>query len=138
MGTITSWWIAFIIIFIVVYAIDLSIHMRKHSTESVSVALKWAALWITIALLFAAAIYLFFPQNPDSDLITSHIMGVKFLSGYLTEYSLSVDNLFVFIMIFSMMGISEENQPKLLMLGILISVVLRVLFILIGMGLYSL
>ena len=135
MGTITSWWIAFIIIFIIVYAVDLSIHLRKHSGESVSVALKWAAVWVSIALLFGAAIYFYFPQNLGSDMITSHIMGVKFLSGYLTEYSLSIDNLFVFIMIFSMMGIKEENQPKLLMLGILISVVLRVLFILIGMEL---
>lgn len=62
-------------------------------------------------------------------------MMVKFISGYFTEYSLSVDNLFVFIMIFSMMGINEKNQPKLLKIGIMISVVLRILFILVGMEL---
>lgn len=62
-------------------------------------------------------------------------MGIKFISGYLTEYSLSVDNLFVFIMIFSLMGVSEKNQPKLLHLGILLSIVLRILFILLGMEL---
>jgi tellurite resistance protein TerC len=59
----------------------------------------------------------------------------KFISGYLTEYSLSVDNLFVFIMIFSLMGVHEKNQPKLLKLGILLSIVLRILFILAGMEL---
>ena len=48
-------------------------------------------------------------------------MFTKFLSGYLTEYSLSVDNLFVFIMIFSLMAVHEKNQPKLLKLGILLS-----------------
>jgi tellurite resistance protein TerC len=62
-------------------------------------------------------------------------MGVKFIAGYLTEYSLSIDNLFVFIMIFSMMGVHEKNQPRLLKLGILLSIVLRILFILLGMEL---
>jgi tellurite resistance protein TerC len=62
-------------------------------------------------------------------------MGMKFIAGYLTEYSLSVDNLFVFIMIFSMMAIASHNQPRLLKLGILISIILRILFILAGMAL---
>ncbi len=135
MGTLTMWWIAFIVIFIIVYAIDLTVTTRRKGTESISAALKWTGVWISIALLFAVAIYFFFPQNPDSTMSTAHVMGTKFLSGYLTEYSLSVDNLFVFIMIFSMMGINDKNQPKLLMIGIMISIVLRILFILVGMEL---
>jgi tellurite resistance protein TerC len=62
-------------------------------------------------------------------------MAIKYIAGYLTEYSLSVDNLFVFIMIFSLMGVHPKNQPRLLKLGILLSIVLRILFILVGMGL---
>ncbi|MNS37797.1 Inner membrane protein alx [compost metagenome] len=62
-------------------------------------------------------------------------MAIKFISGYLTEYSLSVDNLFVFVMIFSLMAVHTDNQPKLLKLGILLSIVLRILFIVAGMGL---
>jgi tellurite resistance protein TerC len=62
-------------------------------------------------------------------------MFSKFIAGYFTEYSLSVDNLFVFIMIFSLMGVSDKNQPRLLKLGILLSIVLRILFILVGMSL---
>lgn len=62
-------------------------------------------------------------------------MFQKFLAGYFTEYSLSIDNLFVFIMIFSLMNVAEKNQPKLLKLGILLSIVLRILFIVLGMGL---
>ena len=135
MGSLTLWWVAFIAIFIIVYAIDLAVTARRKETESISTALKWTGVWISIALLFTVAIYFFFPQNPDSTVSTAHVMGTKFLSGYLTEYSLSVDNLFVFIMIFSMMGISEKNQPKLLMIGIMISIVLRILFILVGMEL---
>ena len=82
---------------------------------------------------------MFYPQNADSDASTPTrtIMGLKFIAGYLTEYSLSIDNLFVFIMIFSMMGVHEKNQPKLLKLGILLSIVLRVLFILLGMELVT-
>jgi tellurite resistance protein TerC len=62
-------------------------------------------------------------------------MAIKYIAGYLTEYSLSVDNLFVFIMIFSLMGVHPNNQPRLLKLGILLSIVLRIIFILVGMGL---
>ena len=129
------WWIAFIAIFIVVYAVDFYVTDHRKGSISVTTALRWTGVWISIALVFGVLLYLFFPQNPDSAESTSKIMGIKFISGYLTEYSLSVDNLFVFIMIFAMMGINSDNQPKLLKLGILISIVLRILFILVGMGL---
>ncbi len=131
----TFWWAAFIVIFVVVYAIDLFVTNRKDEEPTVKSSLKWAGTWMGIALLFGAALFFFFPQNPDSTVTTSKVMGMKFIAGYLTEYSLSVDNLFVFIMIFSMMGIPAKNQPKLLMLGILISVILRILFIVLGMEL---
>jgi tellurite resistance protein TerC len=102
---------------------------------SVKTSLKWTALWITIALLFGAAIFLFFPQNPESSVKTSSVMMVKFISGYFTEYSLSVDNLFVFIMIFSLMSVPESVQPFHLKIGILLSIVLRIMFIVGGMTL---
>ncbi|MDR1653811.1 MAG: TerC/Alx family metal homeostasis membrane protein [Prevotellaceae bacterium] len=133
--SITFWWIAFIVIFVIVYAIDLYVTDHRNDEVSIKTSLRWAGTWIAIALIFGMLLYFFFPQNPDSQVTTSKLMGIKFISGYLTEYSLSVDNLFVFIMIFSMMGISASNQPKLLMLGIMISIVLRILFILVGMEL---
>jgi len=97
-------------------------------------ALRWTGLWITLAFAYGAAIYFFFPQNPASTARTGSVMMFKFISGYLTEYSLSVDNLFVFVMVFSLMGVSERNQPTLLKAGILLSIVLRILFIVLGMG----
>ena len=133
-SSIIFWWVTFIVIFVVVYAIDLFATSHREGGESIKTALRWTAAWISIALLFGLALFLFFPDNHTGE-DTSKLMGIKFISGYLTEYSLSVDNLFVFIMIFSMMGISNENQPKLLLMGILISIVLRILFILVGMGL---
>lgn len=138
MSAMTYWWIAFIVIFLIVYFIDMYATGHRHGEISVKTSLRWTGLWISIALLFGVAIFFFFPQNegiPPEVAKTSTIMGMKFIAGYLTEYSLSVDNLFVFIMIFSMMAISSDNQPKLLKLGILISIILRILFILVGMSL---
>lgn len=135
MDTITIFWVAFVALFLIVFTIDMYATSHMHGKMSVKTALRWTGLWISIALLFGAAIFFFFPQNPDSDVRTASVMMFKFVSGYLTEYSLSIDNLFVFIMIFSLMAVHENNQPKLLKLGILLSIVLRVLFILLGMEL---
>ena len=133
--TITLYWIVFIVIYCIVFIADFYVTDHRNGTLSVNAALRWTGLWMAIALLFAASLYFFFPQNPESTEKTSTIMMVKFISGYFTEYSLSIDNLFVFIMIFSLMGVSGKNQPRLLKLGIVISIVLRILFIIAGMEL---
>jgi len=128
-------WASFIALYFVVFAIDMYVTSHRDGQISVKTALKWTALWISIALAYGLAILFFYPQNIDSEVSTRSIMFSKFVAGYFTEYSLSVDNLFVFIMIFSLMGVSEKNQPRLLKLGILLSIVLRILFILVGMSL---
>ena len=63
MNTHVLWWLAFILIFIVVYAIDLFATDHRSGGTSVKTALRWTAVWISIALLFGLAIYLFFPDN---------------------------------------------------------------------------
>ena len=135
MNSLTIFWVAFIVLFFLVFGIDLYVTDHRKGELSVKTSLRWTAVWISIALLFGVAIYFFFPQNPESTVRTSSTMMFKFISGYLTEYSLSVDNLFVFIMIFSLMAVHPKNQPKLLKLGILLSIVLRILFIVAGMEL---
>lgn len=135
MDSILIFWLAFIAIFISVFMIDMYVTNHRSGALSVKASLRWTALWITIALSFGVAIYFFFPQNPQSNVNTASTMMFKFISGYLTEYSLSIDNLFVFIMIFSLMAVHEKNQPKLLKLGILLSIVLRIIFIVAGMEL---
>lgn len=135
MNTITIFWLSFIPLFFIVFFIDMYATSHRKGTISVRTSLRWTALWISIALAFGVAIYLFYPQRADSNVNTSAVMMLKFISGYLTEYSLSVDNLFVFIMIFSLMSVHEKNQPKLLKLGILLSIVLRIVFIVAGMEL---
>lgn len=129
------YWIVFVVIYLIVFFIDFYVTDHRKGELTVPKALRWTGVWISIALLFGASLFFFFPQNPGADGNTAHVMGIKFISGYLTEYSLSIDNLFVFIMIFSLMNVPEKNQPKLLKLGILLSIVLRILFILVGMEL---
>ena len=130
-----AFWIAFIVLYLIVFFIDMYATSHRKKQMTVGVALRWTGLWISIAILYGVSILLFFPQNPDSEVSTKTVMFQKFLAGYFTEYSLSIDNLFVFIMIFSLMNVAEKNQPKLLKLGILLSIVLRILFIVLGMGL---
>ena len=135
MNNHTVFWFAFIAVYLIVFFIDMYVTSHRKGAISVGTALRWTGLWISIALLYGVAIYLFYPQNPGTQEKTNVIMAIKYIAGYLTEYSLSVDNLFVFIMIFSLMGVHEKNQPRLLKLGILLSIVLRIVFILVGMGL---
>ncbi|MDR1742939.1 MAG: TerC/Alx family metal homeostasis membrane protein [Dysgonamonadaceae bacterium] len=133
MDTIILYWAVFIVLFVVVFVIDLNVMDHRKGPISVKVSLRWTGIWVSLALLYGASLFFFYPAHTDMNV--RQIMGVKFIAGYLTEYSLSIDNLFVFIMIFSLMGVSDNNQPKLLHLGILLSIVLRILFILVGMEL---
>jgi tellurite resistance protein TerC len=130
-------WLSFIIIYVIVFIIDINVTNHRRGQMSVHAALRWTGLWISLAILYGFAILFFYPQNTgiDSTIPTRSVMFSKFLAGYFTEYSLSIDNLFVFIMIFSLMGVNEKNQPRLLKLGILLSIILRILFILVGMSL---
>jgi tellurite resistance protein TerC len=93
-------------------------------------SLIWSGIWILTALAFNLIIFLFLEDGK--------IKGIEFLAGYLIEKSLSVDNLFVFIMIFGVMGIKDENQPHVLKWGIISAIVLRIIFILIGVTIISL
>jgi len=92
----------------------------------VKAALKWTSMWIGVAIIYSSIIYFSLPDGYDK--------AFEFITGYIIEYSLSVDNLFVFIMIFSVMGISQKNQPRILKWGILGAVILRITFILLGVG----
>jgi tellurite resistance protein TerC len=87
----------------------------------------WSGLWVTTALLFGLLIFLSLPDGKQK--------AFEFITGYIIEYSLSVDNLFVFIIIFNLMRIKEENQPHILKWGIIGAVVLRILFIVAGVQL---
>lgn len=120
-------WLIFAVTVVLVCTLDLFVITHRHSPVGVASALRWTGVWVAVALGFAAAIFFLHPRG--------HELALLYITGYLTEYSLSVDNLFVFILIFSLMGVHEVAQPKLIKLGIYLSIVLRILFILFGIAL---
>ncbi|RPI66010.1 MAG: TerC/Alx family metal homeostasis membrane protein, partial [Ignavibacteriales bacterium] len=117
----------FIVLFISIFLIDMYVTDHRRGKITVKTALLWSGLWITIALLFGLLIYFTLPDGKQK--------GFEFITGYIIEYSLSVDNLFVFIIIFKLMRIKEQNQPHILKWGIIGAVVFRILFIVIGVQL---
>ena len=119
-------WIVFYILVFLMLIIDLKMFARKGEHEvSVSEALKMTGVWIGVSLLFCLGIYLFYP-------VDSHEMATQFLAGYLIEKSLSMDNLFVFLMLFSFFGVERKYQHEVLFWGIFGALVLRSIFIFAG------
>jgi len=124
MNHVTLLWILFGAIFVIVSTFDYLLTSRRDTAIDVKTALRWTIVWVVVALSFSVAIYFLHPRG--------EAIVMEYISGYLTEYSLSVDNLFVFILIFSLMGVRDVAQAKLIKLGIYLSIVLRVIFILFG------
>ena len=119
-------WIVFYVLVLLMLVADLKMFGKKGQHEvKVGEALKMTAVWIGVSLLFCAGIYFFYPGD-------SHEMALEFLAGYLIEKSLSMDNLFVFLMLFSFFGIERKYQHEVLFWGIFGALVLRSVFIFAG------
>jgi tellurite resistance protein TerC len=118
-------WIGFNAFVILMLALDLGVFHRKKHVISLKEALIWTAVWITLALAFNGFIYYYFDDE----------LAVQFLTGYLIEKSLSVDNIFVMILIFSYFQVPPLYQHKVLFLGILGALVMRAIFIFAGIEL---
>ena len=119
-------WILFYVLVFIMLLIDLKSFGKQGQHEvSVSEALKMTAVWIGVSLLFCAGIEFFYPGD-------SHEKAMEFLAGYLIEKSLSMDNLFVFLMLFSFFGIQRKYQHEVLFWGIFGALVLRSVFIFAG------
>ncbi len=118
-------WGGFISFIIVLLVLDLGLFQRKSHTIQVKESLFLTAFWISLALLFNLGIYYFKGHKP----------ALEFLAGYLLEESLSVDNIFVFLIIFSYFRVPSQFQHKVLFWGILGAIVLRFLFIVLGIAL---
>lgn len=119
-------WILFYVLVFIMLLIDLKSFGKKGQHEvSVSEALKMTAIWIGVSLVFCGGIYLWYPGD-------SHEKAMEFLAGYLIEKSLSMDNLFVFLMLFSFFGVKNKYQHEVLFWGIFGALVLRSIFIFAG------
>ncbi|MBR5151576.1 MAG: TerC family protein [Elusimicrobiaceae bacterium] len=121
-------WIAFWGIVMAALFIDLTVLNKHHGHVSIKEAAIMVGVWVSLALLFGVAIW--FLEGPQH--------ALSFYTGYVLEYSLSIDNMFVFILIFGYFAIPHELQPKALLWGILGAVALRFVFIFVGVQLISL
>ncbi|MDX2080110.1 MAG: TerC family protein [Terrimicrobiaceae bacterium] len=110
-----SWWVAFNVFVLGMLALDLGVFHRKAHVVSVKEALGWTAAWITLALLFNA--WVFHALGTQK--------GTEFLTGYLIEKSLSVDNVFVFAVLFGYFAIPAQYQHRVLFWGIFGALVMR-------------
>jgi tellurite resistance protein TerC len=119
--------VLFSVIIIVFLVLDLAVFQRREHEIKIKEALAWTAMWIGLALLFNVGIYFWY----------DHEVALQFLTGYLIEKSLSVDNLFVFLLIFSYFKVPAKYQHKVLFWGILGALVMRGLLIGIGVALIA-
>lgn len=118
-------WIAFALFVLVLLVLDLGVFHRRAHVIELKEALGWSAFWIALAVLFNIGVYFVFGLTP----------ALEFLTGYLLEKSLSMDNVFVFAVIFSYFRVPPLYQHKVLFWGILGALVMRFLFILAGVTL---
>lgn len=125
MTTDITFWIFFILFILLMLAIDLGVFHRKAHAVSFKESLLWTMVWMGLAMLFNAIIYYW--KGPDK--------ALEFLTGYLIELSLSVDNLFVFILIFGYFHVEPQYQHRILFWGILGALILRIIFIFAGAAL---
>src|SRR5664280_602806 len=129
MGTSIYFWIGFHIFILIMLALDLGVFHKNSHKVPVKEAIIWSCIWITLALLFD--LFIFLDKN------FGHIRALEFLTGYVIEYSLSVDNIFVFILIFSYFAVNQQYQHKILFWGILGALIMRGLFIFTGVALIN-
>jgi tellurite resistance protein TerC len=123
----TIWWIIFTIFILSMLALDLGVFNRKAHVIRLKEALLWTGFWVTLALLFGVGIYFFKGQQK----------ALEYFTGYLVEYSLSVDNLFVFLLIFRYFCVPQEFEHKALFWGILLALITRGVFIFAGVALIN-
>ena len=120
-------WVLFNLFVLMMLALDLLVFHRRAHEIKVREALIWTGFWIGLAFIFNIGIYFWKGSQP----------ALEFLTGYLIEESLSVDNLFVFIVIFKYFGISKSHQHKILFWGIIGAQLMRALFIAVGVTLLA-
>ncbi len=118
-------WILFNVFVAAMLALDLGVFHRRAQPLRLRQALIWSGLWIVLAALFAALLYVW----------QGHTAALEFSTGYVIELSLSADNLFIFLLIFRYFQLSEPQQYRVLFWGVIGAIVMRAAFIFAGVGL---
>src|SRR6185312_12856257 len=126
-GNSAALWIGFSLLILFMLSLDLGLFNRKAHAIRYREAAIWSAVWITLAMIFGAIVFWF--QGTD--------LGLKFLTGYVIELSLSVDNLFVFLLIFSFFKVPAKVQHRVLFWGVLGALFMRLTMIFVGAALLN-
>jgi tellurite resistance protein TerC len=118
-------WVIFNAFVLAMLALDLGVFHRKKHLIRLKEALAWSAMWIALALSYNVGVYFWL----------GHVKAMEFLTGYLIEKALSVDNIFVFLLLFSYFRVAGEYQHEVLFWGILGALIMRAIFIFAGVAL---
>lgn len=121
------WWVAFNVFVLAMLALDLGVLHRNPHEIRIREALFWSFIWTILALAFGVWIYYWGGRQP----------GLAFLTGYVIERSLSIDNIFIFYLVFAYFAVPREYQYKVLFWGILGAIAMRAVFIAVGITLIS-
>lgn len=127
MGSSTWLWIGFSVFILLMLSLDLGLLNRKAHTIKYREAAIWSAIWVTLASMFAGLVFYY----------QGSTRGLEFVTGYLIELSLSVDNLFVFLLIFSYFKVPSKYQHRVLFWGVMGALVMRLTMIFVGAALIN-
>jgi tellurite resistance protein TerC len=137
MSMAPTWlWLVFVAFVLAALFVDFVV-LKKQGAHEVSVpeAIRWSAIWVALSFAFNGLLWWAFAQ--DQGVAVANTKALEFLTGYLIEKSLAVDNIFVFLMIFTYFAVPPAYQKRVLMIGIIGAIVLRTVMILIGGWLIS-
>lgn len=115
-------YIVFGALLVLALVFDLGLLSKKHSHITIKKALIQTIFWVSLALAFFVFVWVEFDRT----------IALEYISAYLTEWSLSIDNIFVFILIFTFFGVKEDEYARVLLIGILMAIIFRVIFITVG------
>jgi tellurite resistance protein TerC len=133
MQTIGSWWmwVGFVVLVLAMLAVDMFLLGRQGAHKvSVKEALGWSIVWVSLAMIFNGALWWYLDGQMGREIANQK--ALEFFTGYLIEKSLAVDNIFVFLMIFSYFAVPPEYQRRVLLYGVLGAIIIRAVMILLG------
>ena len=130
-------WIVFNVFVLAMLALDLGVFHRKKHVVGFREAIGWTAVWISLAACFAVLIYFFGHTMVGRSAPTNPQLSLEFVTGYLIELSLSVDNLFIFLLIFRYFSVPREFQHEVLFWGVIGALLMRAVFIAAGITLLN-
>ena len=128
-------WIAFNLFVLLMLALDLGVFQRTRHVVRFREAVGWTLVWVALAALFTLLLYHFGQQMAADAALPNGTLALQFVTGYVIELSLSVDNLFVFLLLFRFFHVPGELQRRVLTWGIIGALLMRALFIFVGVAL---